>query len=282
MEAIVVGDFNNRIIDFHVHCFPDELAYKTIPLLAERAGVEARLNGTVSDVKQSMNKAEIVCSVIQTIATKPSQTEVINDWASSIQGDGIICFGTIHPLYPDPEAEIKRIKEMGLPGIKFHPDYQEFFVDDEKLFPVYEKIIENDLIILFHAGVDIGLPAPYHCTPERMKKVVDTLPEGKIIAAHMGGYKMWDEVEKKLVGSNLYFDTSYSLRHMSKEQFVRIIENHGEERILFGTDSPWEDQKEEVERIKDLNLEKEVESALFYNNACKLLGKEKKDLFCGD
>ncbi|MFW5999791.1 MAG: amidohydrolase family protein [Halanaerobiaceae bacterium] len=261
-----------KIIDFHVHCFPDDLAGKTISLLEEKANEKARLDGTVANIKRSMKKAGIDWSVVQNIATKPSQTETINDWAASIQGEGIISFGTIHPEFSEPEAEIERIRDSGLPGIKFHPDYQEFYVDEEKFFPIYEKIIEKDLIILFHSGIDIGLPESLHCPPSRLKKVVETFPEGKIIAAHMGGYKMWDRVEEELVGSNVYLDTSYSLRHMPRKQFLRIVENHGSEKILFATDSPWEDQTKEVERIKDLNLEEGVEAAIFYENSRELLG----------
>jgi len=259
------------VIDFHVHCFPDQLAATAVPMLAQRAGIPARLNGTVDDIKKSMKKANISKSVVLSIATKPTQTEKINSWAAEIQDDSIIAFGSIHPDYEGWEDELRRIKELGLKGIKLHPDYQGFFVDEERMFPIYELASRLGLIILFHAGVDIGLPAPFHCTPDRLLKVVKAFPHGKIIAAHMGGYQYWDEVENLLVGENLYFDTSYSLGWIDEVQAKRIIKNHGFKKILFATDSPWCDQAEEVAKIKSLNLGCEVENAILSGNAQELL-----------
>jgi len=260
------------VVDFHVHCFPDELAEKAIPALAKRAGIPARLNGTIDNIKKSMKEAKIDKSVVLSIATKPTQTEKINNWAAEIQDDGIIAFGSIHPDYEGWKDELWRIKELGLKGIKLHPDYQNFFVDEERMFPIYELAFKLDLIIIFHAGVDIGLPAPFHCTPDRLLKVVKTFPQGKIVAAHMGGYKYWDDVENLLVGENLYFDTSYSLGWLDEVQAKRIINNHGFEKILFATDSPWSDQAEELSKIKNLNLGYEAESAILGGNAEKLFG----------
>jgi len=259
------------VVDFHVHCFPDQLAATAVPALAQRAGIPARLNGTVDDIKKSMKKANISKSVVLSIATKPTQTEKINNWAAEIQDDRIIAFGSIHPDYKEWEDELRRIKELGLKGIKLHPDYQEFFVDEERMFPIYELAFRLGLIILFHAGVDIGLPAPFHCTPDRLLKVVRAFPQGKIIAAHMGGYQYWNEVENLLVGENLYFDTSYSFGWLDEVQGKRIIKNHDYRKILFATDSPWGDQAEEVTKIKGLSLGNKVEDAILSGNAEKLL-----------
>jgi len=161
---------------------------------------------------------------------------------------------------------------MGLKGIKFHPDYQKFFVDDKKMFPIYETAFGLGLIVVFHAGVDIGLPAPYHATPERLEKIVRTFPRCKVVAAHMGGFSLWDDVERFLVGTDIYLDTSYSLDFMDGEQAKRIIRNHDVKKILFATDSPWADQKEAISKLKSLNLDKETEDAILGLNAKALLG----------
>ena len=175
------------IIDFHAHCFPDELAYKAVPSLAKKAGIPYFLNGTIRDIKASMKEAGIDKSIVLPIATKPSQTETINTWASSIQDESIVAFGSIHPEYKYWQEELKRIKQLGLKGIKFHNDYQGIFVDEEKMFPIYEEAFKLDLIMVFHAGLDIGLSGPYHCTPDRLLKVVRAFSGAKIVAAHMGG-----------------------------------------------------------------------------------------------
>ncbi|NLB78280.1 MAG: amidohydrolase family protein [Clostridiaceae bacterium] len=259
------------VIDFHTHCFTDEIAVNAIPLLAQKADIPAMLNGTVSDLTESMKKYGITYSVLLNIATKPSQTEKINSWAASVQKDSIISFGSIHPKYKNWEREIKRIKELGLKGIKFHPEYQEFYVDDEAMYPIYEKAFELGLIVVFHAGEDLGFNRPFHGTPQRLNKLIRSFAGGTIIAAHMGGFRYWDDVEKYLVGKDIYFDTSFCLGYMEEEQKRRIIKNHGYKKILFGTDSPWKIQGEEVQRIKDLCLGKEAEEAILYKNAAELL-----------
>ncbi|HPU42325.1 MAG TPA: TatD family hydrolase [Acetivibrio clariflavus] len=260
------------IIDFHVHCFNDELAAKAVPQLAKCANIPARLDGTILSLKESMKKAGVDKSVVLSIATKPSQTEKINNWTALIQDDSIIGFGSIHPENENWKEELLRLKENGIKGIKLHPDYQKFFVDDKKMYPIYEEAIEQGLIIIFHAGVDIGLPEPYHATPERLRRVIDDFPGGKFVAAHMGGFKYWDEVEKYLVGTEIYFDTSYSVRFMNEQQVRRIINNHGYKKILFATDSPWGDQSEEVQKIREFSFGYEIESAILGLNARELLG----------
>jgi len=260
------------IIDFHTHCFPDELATKAVAALSEKAGIPAMLDGTLSDLRRSMEANCISGSVLFNIATKPSQTVKINNWAIQIQDEGIIPFGSIHLLYEDWENELKRIKELGLRGIKLHPEYQEFYVDDETMFPIYELAFELGLVIAFHAGEDIGYDPPYHCTPERLDALLKRFKGGKFVAAHMGGYKYWDEVEKHLVGKDIYFDTSFAVGIMDSGQARRIIYNHGYSRILFGSDSPWKDQGWSVQSIKNLGLGPEIEEAIFYKNAVELLG----------
>lgn len=260
------------IIDFHVHCFSDDIAQKAITTLSECSKIPARTDGTLAGIRQSMKKAGIDKSVIMSIATKPRQVVKINRWAMSIPGNDIIPFGTVHPGFEHWESELEIIHGAGIKGIKLHPDYQEFYVDSPEIFPIYEKAAELGLVVLFHAGHDIGLPPPYHCTPERMRNVVRALPEAKLVAAHMGGYDYWDEVERCLAGENLYFDTSYSLHKMSHEQFIRIVSKHGLDKILFGTDSPWRDQSEELKRLLDMKLPEDTTEAILGGNAARLLG----------
>jgi len=259
------------IIDFHVHCFTDELASKAIPQLARRANITPRLDGTISSMKESMKKAGVDKSVVLSIATKPSQVEKINTWTASIEDDSIVAFGSVHPDDENWKAELLRLKENGIKGIKLHPDYQKFFVDDKKLYPIYELAVELGLVVVFHAGVDIGLPKPYHATPEGLRRVIDDFPKGKFVAAHMGGFSYWDEVEKYIVGTEIYFDTSYSMSFMKAEQVRRIIDNHGYKKILFATDSPWGDQSEDVKKFREFSFSSEIESAILGLNAKELL-----------
>lgn len=260
------------IIDFHTHCFPDELAPKATAVLAERAGTPKRLEGTIGDLMASMDKSGVDASVVLGIATKPSQTRRINDWSDEINNERIIAFGSVHPDYEDWETELERISELGLKGIKFHPDYQDFFVDEPRMFPIYEKAFELGLIVLFHAGVDIGLPPPVHCTPQRLVKVLDAFEGGHIVAAHMGGHDYWKDVQKYLAGRDIYLDTAYSMEKMGRELFLEICNTHGYDKILFATDSPWTDQSEEIARLKSYKLGQSAENAILGGNAAALLG----------
>lgn len=268
------GEEYDLIIDIHTHCFPDELAGRAVPLLAETAAIYAYTDGTVHDLKRSMREADIDISVVQPIATKPSQVKTINDWAAKIQDETTMSFGTLHPNYAGWKGEVKRLIEMGLKGIKFHPDYQDFFVDEERMFPIYEMLFSYGLIILFHAGVDIGLEPPYHCRPDRLRKLVRMFPGGKVIAAHMGSFLCWDEVFDFLVGEDIYFDTSYSLHRLGNERMVRLIRAHGASRILFGTDSPWSSQAGDVESFLGLSLNQDEQEMILSGNARTLLGIE--------
>ncbi|MDD3927913.1 MAG: amidohydrolase family protein [bacterium] len=261
------------IIDFHVHCFPDDLAAKAVPALAAAAGETAYTDGTISDLKRSMDEAGIDISVLQPVATRPGQVEGINNWLEDVIDNRIAAFGAMHPdleLRHVTEA-LERITDMGLRGVKLHPDYQDFFVDEERLSPMYEEIFSRGLYILFHAGVDIGLRPPYHCTPDRLAVLLERFPEARVIAAHMGGFAYWDTVEYMLIGREIYLDTSYAIDYLGTERMSYLIRGQGAEKILFATDSPWAEQAEELEAIDDLELDRDERKLVLGDNAARIL-----------
>jgi len=261
------------IIDIHTHIFPDELAARAIATLMARASVPAYTEGTCASLCDSVRRAGVDYAVTAPVATKPSQVRAINAAAVQMgqQHPSLIGFGSLHPAQDDWAAEIERLVADGVPGVKFHPDYQDFFVDEERLLPIYRALAAHGLIVLFHAGVDIGLPPPVHCPPDRLARVLDAVPELTVIAAHMGGYAQWDAVEHYLVGRDLYFDTSYSLGDLGPERMATLIRAHGADRILFGTDSPWTGQTEEIAGIRGLGLSAEETDAILGENALELL-----------
>jgi predicted TIM-barrel fold metal-dependent hydrolase len=266
------------VVDFHTHCFPDYLARRAISKLAAGIDVEPQTDGTVSGLRRSMKDAGISISVVQPVATRPQQVRGINVWAVAEQAkqtsndQKLLFFGSLHPDLADWQEEIRRIKEDGLHGVKFHPDYQDFFVDEERMWPIYEALFRDGLIILFHAGVDIGLSPPVHCTPEGLSKVLQQFPGGRIVAAHMGGYQCWDGVERHLAGKDVFFDTSYSFADLGASGMTRLIRAHGSDKVLFGTDSPWTSQKGSVASIQNLDLPAGDKERILYGNAFSLLG----------
>lgn len=259
-------------IDIHTHAFADEIAPRAIKTIEGMSHTRAILNGTVSQLKASMKKAGINISVLQPVSTKPSQVRAINDWAGGVVGNGLLCFGTIYPGQNHWEEEVDRIKALGMLGVKLHPEYQGFYPDSRSMFPVYEKLAEVGLIVLFHAGEDIAFSAPFHGSPQRISQVVDNFPALKLIAAHLGGFRMWDQVEQHLVGKELYFDTSYTFGHLGTDRIIEIMKKHGFDRILFGTDSPWTDQQAEVRQILELDIPDWAKEKILWTNSANLLG----------
>ena len=262
------------IIDIHVHCFPETLAPRALSVLAERAGTAPHFDGTVPQLRTVMERAGIDRAVLQPIATKPEQTVGVNRWAFKAQDERVISFGTLHPDYPQWRDELKWLVEAGIKGVKFHPNYQEFNIADPKLFPLYEAIFTAGLIVLFHSGVDLWYPDSGQAHPRQLKQVLTLFPGATIIAAHMGGFRTWEAVEEYLVGTALYFDTAYSLGELGAARMEKIIREHGVEKILFGSDTPWSDPQAEIAKLKSLQLTEEEREKILGGNAQRLLRLE--------
>ncbi|HBP38043.1 MAG TPA: amidohydrolase [Clostridiales bacterium] len=264
----------SKIIDIHTHCFPDSLAARALARLQLDGGIPVYSDGTVAGLIRSASLAGIDKVVIQPIATRPEQTVTINRWAYGVQNSQVCSFGTLHPDYGGWPEEIEWLRSQGFPGIKMHPEYQGFFVDDERYFPFYEAAFRAGLILLFHAGADLAYPGPYHCTPERLARVLDAFPDGRIIAAHMGGYHYWDDVEKYLLGRPIYLDTSFCLAELQPDRMVALMRGHGLERVLYGSDSPWADQITDLAAVRTLPLSDSEMAGVLGGHAARLLGWE--------
>ena len=259
------------IIDFHTHCFPDGLAHRAITTLEKEIGLKSSFDGTSRGLAIAAQSAGIDKAVIMPIATKPQQTVKINRWAAAIDDPNLISFGTLHPEFAGYREEVKWLAANGFRGIKLHPESQTFHVDDPRYFPIYDAVFAAGLAILFHAGVDIAFKEPWHCLPDQLARVLDAFPGGMIIAAHMGGYRFWDEVDQHLLGRDIYLETSFSFRKLGSERMVKMMRKHGIEKILFGSDTPWTNQAAELEKIKSLDLTAVEMTAVLGGNAQRLL-----------
>jgi predicted TIM-barrel fold metal-dependent hydrolase len=261
-----------KVIDVHTHIFPNDLAARAVKQLTGKSGETAFLDGTAAGLEESMRRHGIAKSVTQPVSTRPAQTPSINAFVVASRQPDLLHFGTLHPDYEKPDEEIERLVRGGIKGVKFHPDYQSFFVDEERMFPIYKKMARAGLIAFFHAGVDIGLPPPVHCPPDRLARVLERVPDLVVVAAHFGGFKMWDEVDRHLIGKPLWLETSFTLSWLPAADFVRMARQHGIERILFGTDSPWADQGDEIALLEKTGLDEAELAAVFHDNAARWLG----------
>ncbi len=263
------------IVDFHAHAFPDDLADRAIETLNGQIPRHAWavLDGTVSDLLRSMDEAGIERSVIASIATKPSQTASILRWSGTIRGERIIPFGSVHPESADPAEDVARIADAGLRGVKLHAMYQDFTVDERRMWPIYEAIAGRGLILLFHAGRDVAFPLDDHrAAPGRILGVHRAFPGMRVVAAHMGGWKMWNEVAETLAGEDVWLETSYSFGMGAEGALGEIIGRHPRERILFGTDSPWTDQAQTLRLVRQAFPDAETQRMVLWENAERLLG----------
>ena len=259
------------IIDFHTHAFPDNLAEKAIKTLEEEGGIKAHLNGKISSLISSMDTCSIEKSIVCSIATKPSQFDSILKWSREIKSDRIIPFPSFHPQDSEFAERISQIKNEGFKGIKFHPYYQNFTIDEEYLFPIYEKICREVLLLVMHTGFDFAFPFIRKADPQRIVKIKEEFPELKLVTTHLGSWQDWENVEKFIVGKRIYMEISFSLEFLKENIVKRIIVNHPEGYVLFGTDSPWTDQKQSLDLLRKLQLGEEKEKRILRDNAVKLL-----------
>ncbi len=274
------------VIDFHTHIFPKDIAEKTIDHFKKMVKMKTQqydypdtgfyTDGTLESLKLSMKESGIDYSVILPVVTKPAQFEAINRYAALINGnEGIISFGGIHPHTRDYKADLGFVKSLGLAGIKIHPDYQKTYINDPRYIKIIEYASQLDLIVLTHAGDTLGISEAY-CTPQKMRDLINRANAdfSKVIVAHAGGFHCWDDVEKYLVGQSILFDLSSCFGHTDDLQIKRIIKNHGADKILFGSDSPWEGQKETLERFRRLDLTDGEMAQILFTNGAKLLKSE--------
>lgn len=257
------------IIDFHAHIFPEKIAEKASANISKFYDLGVKYNGSIDLLLQNGKEIGVTKYIVHSTATKPEQVESINNFIiSEIKNHPeFVGFGTIHQSYENYAAELERIKEAGLKGIKLHPDFQKIEADSDLLDPIYNKIAELKLPVLFHAG-DTRFD---FSGPKRLLNVHKKHPDLIMICAHLGGWSEWNESEKYLVGQDVYFDSSSSLDFLSPEKAEEIIRNHGIDKVLFGTDYPMWNHKEELERFNKLNFTQEEKEKILYLNAKKLL-----------
>ncbi len=279
------------IIDFHTHTFPENLAGRAIAKLAASSRARNYLDGTADALRSSMKEAGIDYSVLLPVVTRPGQQEDINRSAIEMnqhsRETGLISFGGIHPENEDYREILRGLSRNGVKGIKIHPVFQRVNIDDIRYLRIIECASENDMIVITHAGYDIGFPGEDFSSVRRIERMLDTVKPQKMVLAHMGGWDSWQEVEERIVGRDVWLDTAFSLLPIepapgtvrtpeenppvSREQFLGMARRHGTDRILFGTDSPWSGQRQMVAAIRASGLDAKEQGAILGGNASELL-----------
>lgn len=259
------------IIDFHTHCFPDKIATRAVESLGKAAALIPAIGGTADALLNSMKEDKIDISVVLNIATNPHQQTSVNNFAAELnKKPRLVGFGSVHPDAEDALDELERIASMGLKGVKFHPEYQNFCVDDIKMRPIYKKISQLGLITVFHAGADYGFASPYKCMPEALAKALEWF-DSPVVAAHWGGLMCHEDVIKHLCELPVYFDVSFGYGTIALPMIRQIVEKHGTDKLLFGSDSPWHKPSQDLTVLNALQLDEVDINKICCTNALKLL-----------
>lgn len=280
------------IIDIHTHVFPEKIAASTVKKLELLSHTHAFSDGSAAGLRASMDRAGVDACLVLPVATNPHQVPHVNDSSARMNDlgaeTGIYSLGCIHPDFDGYREELSRIAALGLKGIKLHPEYQGTDFDDIRYLRILDRCGELGLMVLSHAGLDIGFPGKDNCSPAMVLRALKQVGPVKLVLAHMGGWRQWEQVEEFLWDTQVSIDTSYALGAiaplddgyyrpedlplMGEDQFMGIVRKFGAERVLFGTDSPWDDQAKALKRLRALPLEPWELEAILGGNAQKLLG----------
>ena len=284
------------MIDFHTHTFPEKIAAGVISQLQEKSRSRAYTAATPASLLESMAAAGIQYSVTLPVMTNGKQVEKLNTLAirqmemllgGEPDAPGLIPFGGMHPDYEDYQTELRRLKDGGIPGIKLHPAYQGVDFDDIRFLRIVDAASELGLIVLIHAGLDIGIPGHNYASVDQILHVIREVAPPKLVAAHMGGWRGWRRVKSDLAGAPLWLDTAFSLGRieppegmerapeesemMGDGEFAALARAHGTDRILFATDCPWSDQKTYADRFRKMDLTAKEKADILGDNARRLL-----------
>ncbi len=268
------------IIDFHTHAFPEKIAARTIEtLIANTARItdypmKNCTDGTARGLIEIEKEAGVALAVVLPIVTNPKHTETVNRVAKETNDSncGLYSFGSVHPADPDAIAWVDKLAEGGFKGIKLHPEFQNIYADSDEMVNICRRAAHYGMTVVFHAGRDIGYLPPVKAEPDALLRLLDRVPSLKLVAAHLGGWMMWDEVAKKLVESPIYFDTAFIADFIEPALARDIINAHGAEKVLFGSDAPWEDPAHTLGFLRSLGLDSKDLTLICGKNAEKLLG----------
>ncbi len=276
------------IIDIHAHAYPERIAKKVKERMESVSGSQVENLGTPEALVEEMEKNGVDHSVFLPVATNPGQVGKLNAqairWMEEYGSRGLVSFAAVHPDTAELKMVMRGIRNSGLRGIKIHPDYQETYFDDIRYLRILDVAAEEGLFVLVHAGMDEVYPDQIHCDVKRILHVLEEVECSHLILAHMGGWQMWTDVKKYICGAPVFMDTAFSLtgtvsvenrgvygKMLDDNQFTELVRLHGVDRVLFGSDTPWSSQKENLEWIQKCSLNPEEKTQILGENARKLL-----------
>lgn len=263
-----------KIFDIHTHTYPEAIAEKAVTNLNAFYEFVSEGRGVYSELESEWKKHGGVGMLLFSVATNPHQVQKVNDGIASLvklsQSHGFLTrgFAGMHQDYPDFAAELDRIETLGLQGVKIHPDIQGVDIDDPRMLKLYE-LLEGRMPVYFHMGDN--RPQYRFSETEKLVRVKKLFPKLEVVAAHLGGYKAWQEAYKLAELDGIWFDTSSAVWAITPEYAGELIRMLGTKRVMFGTDYPVMLPKDEIDRILAIDLTEEEREDIFCNNALRFL-----------
>lgn len=261
-----------KIINAHCHIYPEKIADKAVEGIRKFYDLDMSLNGKVSDLIKDGSKVGVTHYLIHSVATTPKQVKSINEFIAetvNAHSDLFTGFGTLHQDSDDIQGDFDYLIELGLKGVKLHPDFQQFPMDSQRAFKIGKVVSEGQVPMLVHCG-DFRYN---YSNPDQLKPFLEKFPDITFIGAHFAGWSIWKEATEKLAGiPNLYVDLSSSLYDLSPQAALDLIHAYGSDKVLWGTDYPMWDSVSEMEYFNKLDLTKKEKSQILYDNAAKILG----------
>jgi len=260
------------IIDAHAHVWPDDLAPRV--LQRPRAGNQALFDGTVSGLLRSMDEAGIDRSICLGVAQSGKYVHRVNEFAATLNTDRLVGFGTVHPELSAAE-NLRSLRENGLAGVKIHPLYQGYGLDDPCLHDIFAAL-GSEFAFIIHAGSGEDPVANERGAPAKLRDLINRFPESRIIACHFGGYLVLDQAKQFVLGTNVHLETAWpkSLDELDPALVRELMTAHGLDRIIFGSDWPMTNPRREIAAIRALGLDPAAEAGVLGGNIARVLGLE--------
>ena len=259
------------IVDAHCHVWPDHIAARV--LAARPVGLDARHDGTLDGLRRTMDAAGIDVALTLAIANVPVHVAKTNAFIGTVDRSRFVPFGTVHPGLSD-EDNLKHLLDNGIPGVKLHPLFQELSLGDPRVVDLMRALAAAGIVVITHAGAGSDPAANERGAPHHLRALIDAVPDLTLIACHYGGYHRLDEAEEKVVGSRAFLETSWppTVGDLDRARVTAIIERHGADRVVYGSDWPMTDPATEIAAIRALGLAPDVAAGILGDNLARLLG----------
>lgn len=259
------------VIDAHAHIFPEKLARKATDNIGRFYGCSMAADGTVENLLRWGDQYGVDRFVVHSVATTAKQVDSINAFIAEqvrLHPKRLIGFAALHPGSDRIAQQVDEALRMGLTGVKLHPDFQEFLIDEERAFPLYAAI-EGRMPLLIHTGDS----RTEYSKPWRLANIIDQFPKLDVIAAHFGGYSEWENGALSLALKHVYVDTSSSQFALTPHQVRELIDVFGADHVLFGTDYPMWSPQNELEKLQLVPLTQAERDMILHGNMERLLAK---------